>query len=63
MYRAYPDSARFFTKFFRKLAGSPDLEAQIQAGWDEDRIRAGWQPALKAYRAKAERYYLYDDTL
>ncbi len=60
MYRAYPDSARFFTKFFRKLAGSTDLETQIQAGWSEEQIRAAWQPALAAYRAKAERYYLYE---
>lgn len=61
MYRAYPDSVRFFTKFFRKLAGSPELETQIQAGWSEERIRASWQPALEAYRRQAERYYLYEE--
>lgn len=60
MYKAYPDSARFFTKFFRKLAGNTDLETQIRAGWSEERIRAGWQPALEAYRRRAERYYLYE---
>ena len=60
MYRAYPDKAGFFTKFFRKLAGNTDLERQVAAGMREEDIRATWQEALEAYRHRAERYYLYE---
>lgn len=60
MYRAYPDKAGFFTKFFRKLAGNTELERQVAAGMREEEIRATWQEALDAYRHRAERYYLYE---
>lgn len=51
----------FFNPFFDKLAGSDKLRIQIEAGWDEARIRAAWKPALAAYRAKRAKYLLYAD--
>lgn len=51
----------FFNPFFDKLAGSDKLRAQIEAGWDEARIRASWQPGLAAFKTKRAKYLLYAD--
>ena len=59
MYEAAPDRKAFFTPFFDKLAGGPSLREQIQAGWDEERIRTSWQPGLNAFRQLREQYLLY----
>ena len=59
MYEEAPDQAEFFTPFFDKLAGGPVLRQQLQAGWDEKRIRASWQHDLDAFRKLREGYLLY----
>ncbi|MFT3885070.1 MAG: DUF1343 domain-containing protein [Flavobacteriales bacterium] len=61
-YQAASDKAGFFqASFFDKLAGGPTLRQEIMAGMDEARIRAGWQPALNAFKRVRAKYLLYDE--
>lgn len=61
MYEATPDKSGFFNNFFDKLAGTDKLRKRVLAGWDEERIRAEWQPALQDFRKVRARYLLYPD--
>jgi uncharacterized protein YbbC (DUF1343 family) len=60
-YRRFPEKDEFFTSYFELLAGSPELREQIEAGWDESRIRESWQPELKEYMKTREKYLIYED--
>jgi uncharacterized protein YbbC (DUF1343 family) len=60
-YQWFPDKSKFFTPFFEKLAGTTELRKQIEAGKTEKEIRAGWQPALKVFKAVRKKYLLYED--
>lgn len=53
----------FFTPYFEKLAGTDLLRKQIQAGENEETIRAGWQPALRKFCSIRAKYLLYPDAL
>ncbi len=59
MYARSPGKEKFFSPFFTKLAGTPELERQIRAGYSQAQIRASWQPALEAYQAQRRKYLLY----
>lgn len=59
LYARCQDKDKFFIPFFSKLAGTGELERQIRAGVREEEIRAGWEPALRAYRRMRARYVLY----
>lgn len=61
MYESYPDTARFFTPFFDKLAGNSSLREQIRMHWPEEQIRNSWGPSLEAFRLIRKKYLLYDD--
>jgi uncharacterized protein YbbC (DUF1343 family) len=61
MYQAAPDKSTFFTPFFDKLAGGPALRQAIEAGLDEEHIRASWKPALDDFMKIRAKYLLYDD--
>lgn len=61
MYEAAPDKAGFFTPFFDKLAGTARLRERIQAGEDEETIRASWQPGLESFHRIRAKYLLYPD--
>lgn len=58
MYQQQPGPA-FFNPFFKKLAGTTELESQILAGWSEAQIRESWQTKLTAYHPIRETYLLY----
>lgn len=58
-YQKYPDKEKFFTAYFDKLAGTPQLKQQIKDGLTEEQIRASWQPGLDAFNAKRKKYLLY----
>lgn len=60
-YKAFPRKEEFFTAYFKKLAGSEELRRQIEAGWEEDRIRASWQEELEAYKLKRSKYLIYNE--
>ena len=60
MYRRVPQG-KFFLKsnFFEKLAGTTELRRQIEAGMDENEIRATWQPGLERFKEIREKYLIY----
>lgn len=60
-YGAYPDRQHFFNDYFDLLAGTPDLREEIEAGWDEERIRASWHQPLEKFKAIRKKYLLYPD--
>lgn len=51
----------FFNDYFTQLAGTDQLQKQIEAGWSEAAIRQSWQKDLDKYRKIREQYLLYDD--
>ncbi|MBR3783082.1 MAG: DUF1343 domain-containing protein [Bacteroidales bacterium] len=60
MYRRVPQG-KFFLKsnFFEKLAGTTELRRQIEAGMDENEIRATWQPWLERFKEIRKKYLIY----
>ena len=58
-YHGFPRKEEFFTSYFEKLAGTASLRKQIEAGWDEARIRESWQPGLEEYHKIREKYLMY----
>ncbi|MEQ1587114.1 MAG: DUF1343 domain-containing protein [Cyclobacteriaceae bacterium] len=58
-YQKYPDKEKFFTAYFDKLAGTPQLKQQIKDGLTEEQIRASWQPGLDEFKTKRSKYLLY----
>jgi uncharacterized protein YbbC (DUF1343 family) len=59
LYKAYPEKDKFFTAYFSKLAGTDQLQKQIEAGVSEQAIRKSWEPALSQYKAMRKKYLLY----
>ncbi len=62
MYHGMPQGS-FFLKngFFDRLAGTGSLRRMMEQGATEEEIRAGWQPALTAFKQIRKRYLLYPD--
>ncbi len=54
------DKARFFTSFFTKLAGTRQLQKQIEQGYTYREIRTTWLEGLKKYDTVRRKYLLYD---
>ncbi len=61
VYQSYPDSSKFFTPYFEKIAGTRTLREQIKLGWTEEQIRNSWGPELEKYRLMRKKYLLYRD--
>lgn len=60
--KAYNETSnpeKFFNSFFTKLAGSPVLQSQIEAGLSEEEIRKSWQEGLDNFKKMREDYLLY----
>jgi len=58
-YQQTSNRAAFFNSFFTKLAGSPVLQSQIEAGLSEEEIRASWQEGLAQFIKMRADYLLY----
>ncbi|MGG7034130.1 MAG: exo-beta-N-acetylmuramidase NamZ domain-containing protein [Flavobacterium sp.] len=58
-YEETSDKSKFFTSFFTKLAGSKQLQQQIQAGMCEEEIRKSWEPGLAAFKEMRKKYLIY----
>ena len=52
---------KFFNNFFIKLAGTKDLQQQIENGLDEEIIRESWKKDLEEYKKIRSKYLLYND--
>lgn len=59
MYKAYPDTSKFFNKFFDKLAGNATLRSQILEGKSEEEIRMSWRRDLHKFNRTRRKYLLY----
>lgn len=58
--KEYNSAAPFFNEIFIKLAGTKNLQKQIEQGLSADEIRATWQDGLDDYRAIRNKYLLYE---
>lgn len=60
-YKMAPDKTNFFKPFFTLLAGTTQLQTQIESGMSPEDIKASWQPGLDAFQQTRRRYLLYTD--
>jgi uncharacterized protein YbbC (DUF1343 family) len=51
----------FFISFFSKLAGTNQLQKQIEKGLTAEEIRASWQDDLNTFKLLRKKYLLYSD--
>lgn len=58
-YNNTSDKSEFFNAFFTKLAGSTQLQKQIESGLSEEKIRESWQKNLENFRTNRTEYLLY----
>ncbi|SFF74064.1 Uncharacterized conserved protein YbbC, DUF1343 family [Salegentibacter agarivorans] len=59
---AYENTANrdeFFNAFFTKLAGTKELQTQIEAGLSVKEIRDSWQQGLENFEVKRKQYLIY----
>lgn len=56
---AHPDSFRFHSATFDRLASGPELRAAVAAGRTAEAIWGDWNDRLAAFRTARERYLLY----
>lgn len=60
-YKHTQDPSKFFNNFFIKLAGTRNLQEQIEKGWSEEQIRESWKPGIEDFKKTRTRYLLYRD--
>ncbi len=60
LYNDFPDKTEYFNNFFIKLAGTEQLQQQIESGFTEEEIKLSWQKELKNYKKMREIYLMYD---
>ena len=58
-YKKTQDKSKFFNAFFTKLAGTKQLQEQIEAGKTETEIRKSWQEGLNQFKQVREKYLIY----
>lgn len=58
-YKHTKNKEDFFNTFFKKLAGTNQLQQQIENGKNEKEIKASWQNGLNMYKKMSENYLLY----
>ncbi len=61
-YSKTAEKSSFFTSYFTKLAGTKNLQNQIENGWSEKQIRDSWKPGLEIFREKRRQYLIYPDS-
>lgn len=59
-YQAYPDTSKFFNNFLVKLAGTKNLQQQIEAGMSAEAIRESWKDGLENFQKIRKQYLLYE---
>ncbi len=61
IYSKFPEKDNFFTKMFTLLAGTDQLQQQIEAGKTEEEIHASWKEDLNNFKQTRKKYLLYKD--
>lgn len=59
-YNSTPNKEPFFNSFFVKLAGTKQLQNQIEQGISEKDIRKSWEDGLNQFMEIREKYLIYD---
>ena len=54
------DRDDFFNDYFKRLAGTDQLQVMIEEGMSEEEIRQSWEYELTAFKQKRANYLLYD---
>ena len=49
----------FFNAYFKRLAGTDQLQLQIEAGLTEQEIRESWEKDLQSFKEKRAKYLIY----
>lgn len=60
-YKELKRKTEFFNSYFYRLAGSGELQMQIENGMSEEEIRATWKQDLRAFKKIRSKYLLYKD--
>ncbi len=58
-YDQFGDKASFFNGYFSKLAGTDQLQKQIESHLSAGEIRRSWEPGLTVFRKIRSKYLLY----
>ena len=58
-YKETSDKSKFFNPFFTKLAGTKQLQQQIEAGTSEKEIRKSWEKGLNDFKEMRKKYLIY----
>lgn len=58
-YQNTSDRTAFFNNFFVKLAGTKELQKQIEQGLSEEDIRKSWEKGLEEFKKVRNKYLLY----
>ncbi len=58
-HKQYSKEKKFFTSFFTKLAGTKELQKQIEQGITEEEIRKSWQDDLNDFKKIRSNYLIY----
>jgi uncharacterized protein YbbC (DUF1343 family) len=61
-YNYFKDRDEFFTAYFKKLAGTDQLQKQIEQGLSEEEIRKSWENDLANFMKIRKKYLLYPDS-
>lgn len=59
-YKNTSDKSKFFNAFFTKLAGTTELQEQIEKGMTAEEIKATWKDGLEEFARTREKYLLYE---
>lgn len=59
-YENTADKTVFFRNSFTRLAGTKNIQEQIEAGMSSDEIKETWKDGLEKYAKIREKYLLYD---
>lgn len=60
-YNATEDKSKFFIPFFTKLAGTKQLQQQIESGKTEQEIRDSWKEGLAQFKQMRKKYLIYTE--
>lgn len=60
-YKNTDNKEKFFNNFFIKLAGTDQLQKQIEKGLSEKEIRETWKDGMEDFKITRKKYLLYPD--
>jgi uncharacterized protein YbbC (DUF1343 family) len=62
-YNGTADKSKFFNSYFTTLAGTTELQKQIEQGYTQKKIRATWVKGLEDFKRMSGSYLIYESGL